>query len=371
VLRDGDSVARFGGDEFAVLLNDITSTEQVELVCHRTLAALRPEILIKGHEVVVEASLGVAIATSTDGADDLLHNADMAMYQAKSLGKGQYAIYKPELRAKNIRRLELIERLRSGITSELVVHYQPIVDLRAGTVSGLEALVRWERDGQVVPPDYFIGIAEQSGLVVQLGAQVMAQVVRDSAALRAAAGRPLALGINVSALQLREPSFRASVAAACAGLSGHQLVLEMTETVLIGDDAETAASLRELAGYGAALAIDDFGVGFSSVGYLQHMPVDILKIDRSFTADIDTDERADALVGSMVLMGGALGLRVVAEGIERPGQLERVCRTGCASGQGYLFSPPRPLKEIVALLEAEHDENSWLDNIMLAAAATG
>jgi len=139
----------------------------------------------------------------------------------------------------------------------------------------------------------------------------------------------------------------------------------------VGDDAETLASLRELADHGAALAIDDFGVGFSSVGYLQHMPVDILKIDRSFTADIDTDERADALVRSMVLMGNALGLRVVAEGIERPGQLERVCRTGCAAGQGYLFSPPRPLKEIVALLEAEHNEQSWLKDIMLAAAPTG
>ena len=351
-LREGDSVARFGGDEFAVLLHDIEKPGQVEYVCRRILAALRPVVLVNGHEVVVEASIGVAVATADDDADDLLHNADMAMYRAKTLGKSRFTIYQPELRAENIRRLELIERLRRGLADELVVHYQPVVDLASGVVTGLEALVRWERDGRLVSPDAFIAVAEQSGLVVELGERVLQQVVRDAEILTAAAGRALALGVNVSAHQLREPTFREAVASACARLARNTLVLEMTETVLIGDDEETLTTLAELASSGATLAIDDFGVGFSSVGYLQHMPVDVLKIDRSFTSDIDSDDRAEALVRAMVLMGAALGLRVVAEGIERPEQLDRVRSMGCAAGQGFLFSPPRPLAEMVDLLTA-------------------
>ena len=349
-LRAGDSVARLGGDEFAVLLHDVETIGQVELVCHRLLAALREEISVAGHEVLVEGSIGVAVASAEDTAEDLLHNADMAMYRAKALGKARFAMYEPELRTQNIKRLELIERLRRGVADELVVHYQPVVELATGEFTGIEALVRWQRGRQLVCPEAFIGVAEQSGLVVDVGERVLAQMVADAPTLTAAAGRPLALGVNVSAHQLREPGFHELVRSACAELGENTLVLEMTETVLIGDDEETVATLATLAATGAVLAIDDFGVGFSSIGYLQHLPVDILKIDRSFTASIDCDERADALVRAMVLMGSALGLRVVAEGIERRAQLERVQLMGCAAGQGYFFSAPRPLERVVPLL---------------------
>ncbi len=354
-LRDGDSVARLGGDEFAVLLHDVAGPLQVDQVCQRLLGALRPDVVLAGHEVIVEASIGVAIATREDGADDLLHNADMAMYRAKALGKGRFTIYEPELRAENIKRLELIERLRQGVADELVVHYQPVVNLVTGHIEGLEALVRWHRDGELVGPDAFITVAEESGVVVELGERVLRQVVSDSGVLGLAAGGPLHIAVNVSALQLREPGFRDLVREACGRMGANALVLEMTESVLIGDDEETLAALHEFAAAGAKLAIDDFGVGFSSVGYLQRLPVEILKIDRSFTAGIDRDERADALVRAMVLMGAALGLRVVVEGVERTGQLERVRLMGCSQGQGYLFSPPVPLVEIVAMLQADDD----------------
>jgi len=227
---------------------------------------------------------------STPGVDaaGLLRNADMAMYRAKTLGKNQYVRYDATLGQERIRRLELVEALRQGIDHELVVHYQPVVDLASGDITGMEALVRWERGGTLVPPDSFITAAEESGLIVELGARVLAQVVHDGPALVAAAGRPLDFAVNMSAHQLREPRFVDQVRSAAAALGDSRLVLEMTETVLVQDDAATAETLHQLTSAGASLAIDDFGVGFSSIGYLQHLPVAILKIDRSFTRDVDS-----------------------------------------------------------------------------------
>jgi diguanylate cyclase (GGDEF)-like protein len=349
-VRQGDCVARLSGDEFAVLVERVEDVERVEALCGRLVEALRADFLIAGHEVVVGASVGVAVSSMGDDAAALLRNADMAMYRAKTLGKNQYVRYEPGLGVERIRRLELVEALRLGIDRELVVHYQPVVELESGDVTGVEALVRWQRGDTLVPPDSFITAAEESGLVVELGDRVLAQVVQDCPALVAAAGRPLDLAVNMSAHQLREPAFLEGVRRAVSALGDSRLVLEMTETVLVQDDAETAETLQQLTEAGARLAIDDFGVGFSSIGYLQHLPVAILKIDRSFTRDLDSVPRARALVEAILLMAAALGLDVVAEGIERPEQVELLRDAGCPAGQGYLFSRPEPLARTLAAL---------------------
>ncbi len=352
-VREGDSVARLGGDEFAVLLEEAGRPEDVQILSQRLLEALRSEIVIAGHDVVVGTSIGVAIASPGDDAAALLRNADMAMYRAKAMGKNRDFVYQPSLREENIRRLELIEALRRGIADELVVHYQPVVELGDGHILGMEALVRWQRAGELVMPDAFIAAAEESGLIVEIGERVLAQVIADAPILVAAAGRPLSLGVNMSAHQLREPSFLEQVRAAVESLGESQLVLEMTETVVVQEDEESGDALRLLRAAGAMLAIDDFGVGFSSIGYLQHLPVGMIKIDRTFTRDIDSDARAAALVEAILLMGSALDLQVVAEGIERPSQVQRLRGSGCTVGQGYLYGRPVPLAEVVARLQAD------------------
>ena len=352
-VRAEDSVARLGGDEFAVLVEGVGGIDELDVLCQRLLAALRREITIVGHGVVVGASIGVALSAPDDDAAGLLRNADMAMYRAKALGKDRFFVYQPSLREENVRRLELVEALRRDIATQLVVHYQPIIDLTDGRVDGLEALVRWQRGGELVPPDAFIAAAEESGLISELGERVLARVVADAPLLQAAAGRPLSLGCNMSAHQLRDPMFPRLVADAVAALGDNKLVLEMTETVVVSDDDDTDFALRTLKTLGARLAIDDFGVGFSSIGYLQHLPVDILKIDRSFTRDIDSSERAAALVEAVLVMGAALDLRVVAEGIERPSQVTRLREVGCTTGQGFLFGRPQPVDEVVELLRGE------------------
>jgi diguanylate cyclase (GGDEF)-like protein len=349
-VRAVDSVARLGGDEFAVLLEGVEDVSELDVLCQRLLAALRREIRVLGHEVVVGASIGVALGALDDDAAGLLRNADMAMYRAKALGKDRFFVYQPSLREENVRRLELVEALRRGISEDLVVHYQPIVDLSRGRIHGVEALVRWQRDDVLVAPDMFITAAEESGLINELGERVLLRMLEDAPAIREAAGVPLTFGINMSAHQLRDPEFLELVRRAVAELGDSTLVLEMTETVVVADDVETDHALRTLRGLGASLAIDDFGVGFSSIGYLQHLPVDTLKIDRSFTRDVAGSPRAAALVEAILVMGAALDLRVVAEGIELPEQASRLSAAGCLYGQGYLFGRPQPLPEVVRSL---------------------
>jgi diguanylate cyclase (GGDEF)-like protein len=345
-------VARLGGDEFAVLLLDVRDVSQVETMCRHVLGAVRREAVVAGHGVLVGTSIGVVVSPGGEEASEVMRNADMAMYSAKGLGKSQYAIYEGSLRDDRILRLELIEALRAGIDRELVVHYQPVISLESGRIAGVEALVRWRRGGQLVPPDLFIPAAEDSGLIVPLGRRVLSQVVTDVPQLVAAAGRPIDLAVNMSAHQLHDPDFVGHVRQAVSSFGDSRLVLEMTETVLVQDDPHTAQTLHRLTSAGARLAIDDFGVGFSSIGYLQHLPVDVLKVDRSFVRDIDALPRARALVDAILVMASALELDVVAEGIERESQAEVLRLAGCSEGQGYLFARPQPLDEVLQTLRA-------------------
>jgi diguanylate cyclase (GGDEF)-like protein len=351
-VRASDSVARLGGDEFAVLVEGVENLDGLHALCERLLRTLREEIPVMGHGVVVGTSIGVAVVDPHSDAASLMRDADMAMYRAKALGKDRFYVYQQSLREESIRELELIDALRHGIQDELVVYYQPVVDLRTGRIGAVEALVRWQRSDTLVPPDVFIGVAERSGLIGRVGERVLAQVVADAPALQSAAGLPLTLGVNVSAPQLRDPRFVDQVRSAVAAIGDSKLVLEMTETLVVSDDSLTGHALNTLKAIGAKLAIDDFGVGFSSIGYLQHLPVDIVKIDRSFTADVDTSPRAAAIVESIQVMASALNLQVVAEGIERGSQNAVLRDIGIPIGQGYLFGRPMSKEETLQVLRA-------------------
>ncbi len=350
VAGSTDCVARLGGDEFAILLGDVAHVSVVERTCDKVLAAVRREAVVAGHGVLVGTSIGVVLSPGGDEASEVMRNADMAMYSAKALGKSQYVIYQSSLRDDRIKRLELIEALRAGIDRELVVHYQPVVSLETGRIVGAEALVRWQRGDVTVPPDLFIPAAEDSGLIVPLGQRVLSQVVADSSHLVEAAGGAIDLAVNMSAHQLRDPDFVGQVSQAVRLFGDCRLMLEMTETVLVQDDPHTARTLQNLTAAGARLAIDDFGVGFSSIGYLQHLPVDVVKIDRSFVRDVDTLPRARALVDAILVMASALDLGVIAEGIERESQAEVLRVSGCGEGQGYLYARPQPLASTLETL---------------------
>ncbi|MEZ0164938.1 putative bifunctional diguanylate cyclase/phosphodiesterase [Kineococcus sp. LSe6-4] len=362
-LRGGSTVARLGGDEFAVLLPDCVD---VEGLCRRVLVALRVEVRMRGHVLRVQGSIGLSRARPGDDVGTLLRNADTAMYRAKATGKNRWVEFRPELLEEEIARLQVIEDLQQAPAEAFVVHYQPIVDLQhagagAGVtgapVVGLEALVRWRRDrgGAVEPlvgPEEFIGLAERSGTVVGIGDSVLRQVTRDAERIQGSAGRRLDLMVNVSPVQLRHPDFTVRVAAAVrqAGASGCRLHLEMTESVMIDDDV--VDRLRDLADTGAQLTIDDFGTGFSSLGYLRHRPFSSFKIDRSFVRDIATEPTARALVEGMVKMGQALGLTIVAEGVEHVEQAEILREMGCHLAQGHLYCRPVSVEEIEDVLSA-------------------
>lgn len=354
-LRETDTVARLGGDEFAVLIEDIEGETHVELVCERLLSVLRERIFIAEHYVSVTTSIGVAYSESAQSADGLLRNADMAMYEAKRQGKDRCQKYESALGQARVERLEMVEALRNAVDAgNLGVMYQPVMEVWTGRIVGVEALVRWTLDGQAVPPDIFIGAAEESGLVVALGEVVLDIVTADAPSLRTAAGERISLGVNVSAQQLRSQAFIEKVEAAQAMLGDLELLLEITERDFVANDASSLNMMGRLAARGVRFAVDDFGVGFSSIGYLQQLPVHILKTDRSFTAGIDEDERACKLLRSMVVMGEALGLRVIVEGVERQGQVEHLIKhVGAPMAQGYLLQRPVRLPELLAALGAE------------------
>ncbi|HET6700096.1 MAG TPA: EAL domain-containing protein [Nocardioidaceae bacterium] len=353
-VRESDTVARLGGDEFAILLEDVRPTE-VDAACERVLAALSTGALVAGHQVPLSASIGIAFGETGSSAEHLLRNADMAMYQAKARGKNRYVQYERSLGRARVQRLELLESLRAAVAAEdLRLVYQPVVQVDTGRIVGVEALARWTSKGMSVAPDVFIPMAEESGLVVALGDLVLDLAAADAQRLVAARGGPLTIGINISAQQLREPAFVAKVEETMQKMPGANLVLELTERDYVSHQAPDRDAMTYLSERGVAFAIDDFGVGFSSIGYLQDMPVRIIKTDASFSSAIDRDERSCALLRSITLMGQALELDVLVEGIERTEQLEHLRdHVGAPFAQGYLLHRPMPVAQVVEALRAD------------------
>ena len=361
VMRPEDTTARFGGDEFAILLED-TTEDGTRRAAERILEALRSPFEFQGRQVVMHASIGASItADGSTEPDDLLRQADLAMYTAKTSGKGRFAFYEPQMHAAAVTRMELKADLEQAIAdNEFEVHYQPIVDLRSGHVSGLEALVRWHHaERGLVLPREFIPIAEETGLIVPLGRWVIGAACQQLAewdrAGRLASPRHdrLSMWVNMSARQLQEPDFLGTVAAALqsSGIQADRLTLEITESGLMADIDQSAATLHQLRALGVRLAIDDFGTGYSSLSYLERLPVEVLKIDRSFTAAIGNGRDVPVLVRSIVKLGQTLHMEVLAEGIETAEQLARLRAIDCRLGQGFHFSPALPADEVIELLD--------------------
>jgi diguanylate cyclase (GGDEF)-like protein len=353
-VGDAGTVARLGGDEFAVLFENRRPLE-VEVICDQLLIAIKEDVTVNGQAMSVGASAGIAFGHPTDTATGLVRKADLAMYASKVAAKGQVEEYDDAMGRSRLERLELVDDLRHAIArGRIEVAYQPIIDVETGRILGAEALARWTRDGVAVAPEVFIPAAEDAGLIVDLGAHVLATVASDAAALRRAVDGSFLLTVNVSARQLREPTFVDSVRQAVTAMEGLTLVLEITERQGIDLDPSVLARMEAIRAAGAELAIDDFGVGFSSISYLHDLPVQYLKADASLAQDIDTDERARALLRSVIAMGRTLGLSLVVEGIESEAQLVALGDdTADLSAQGYLMYRPMPAVRLVDVVAAD------------------
>jgi diguanylate cyclase (GGDEF)-like protein/PAS domain S-box-containing protein len=354
-VREGDTAARLGGDEFAILLEG-AGIDTARIVADRMLAALRRPIEIDGQQHTVQASIGMAEAVpgQTTG-EEALRNADVAMYWAKDRGKGTVAAYEPDLHRQALDRLSLRSRLNSAIRGEeLVLHYQPTVDLSTGAIAGFEALARWQHPERgLLGPAEFIALAERSGLILPLGRWVLREACRAAVRLQGETSRPT-MAVNVAVQQLGAADFVDDVAAALAdtGLAPERLVLEITENALLDNVEATVAVLRRIRALGVRVAIDDFGTGYSSLAYLSQLPVDVLKVDKAFVDRVCRTEQDGSLVDTIVTLGRGMGLTTVAEGVEEPAQARRLLEAQCSLGQGYLWSQPVDLDSAERLVRA-------------------
>jgi diguanylate cyclase (GGDEF)-like protein/PAS domain S-box-containing protein len=351
-LSPSHTVARLGGDEFAILVEEDLDPAAVADVAERLLSALQEPFSIQGSELFVTASVGIAVG---DDAEELLRSADVAMYRAKASGKAQHRFYNPTMDEALLGRLELIAELRQAdLAEELVLHYQPAVDLRTSAIVGVEALVRWQHPTRgLLAPGEFIPAAEETLLIDGIGRWVLEEACRQAARWRQELGdRAPVMGVNVSARQLERAVLIDDVRAVLqeSGLDPSDLTLEITESALAHGHDEARAGVRALQELGVRLALDDFGSGYSSLSLLQELPVDILKVDRSFVEGIETTGRRTALLRAIVEIARALGLIVVAEGVENARQAAALRRLGCPLAQGFYFARPLPEAEIDALL---------------------
>jgi diguanylate cyclase (GGDEF)-like protein/PAS domain S-box-containing protein len=358
-LRPGDTAARLGGDEFAVLPENLSHADEATRVAERITEKLRTPFEVAQRETFATASIGVAIGDTVRRAQDLLRDADLAMYKAKQLGKARYALSEETMSAGALERLELSNDLRRALEQgEFAVHYQPEVSLATGRTVGFEALIRWEypERGQLLP-DRFIPLAEETGMIAPMGRWVLQEACNQAREWQEhyPSEPPLVVCVNLSAKQLRDPDLYRVVGQILeeCGLEPSSLNLEITESVAMEDAPVTAAVLEELHALGARVIIDDFGTGYSSISHLQEFPVDYIKIDRSFLDRLEEEAGASVLVKAMIDLAHALDLEVIAEGVETAGQLERLREMGCEMAQGHYFSRSLPGEAAVSLLEKQ------------------
>jgi len=344
-VRESDTVSRHGGDEFLILLSELDQPEDAEAIGQKIVSSIAEPHLIAGHELQLTASVGIALYPE-DGQDaqSLIMRADTAMYYAKNTGRNRVGFYKPDMEAPAIKRSSIESELRNALDKgELELFYQPTIDLETGVIAGAEALMRWHHPERgLMPPDQFIPAAEASGLIVPMGRWALREACRQAKAWQERGLPPIPIAVNVSALQFRTAGFIEDIKRFLAetGLGSQYLELELTESALMVDSASTTSLLEVLKQHGILLKVDDFGTGPSSLSYLQRCPVDVLKIDQSFVADIDPGPESAPLVRAVIAMGKSLGCRVVAEGVETRQQFAYLRAENCDEGQGFHFSPP-------------------------------
>lgn len=352
-------LARVGGDEFTLLVPRVRHTEDALTIADRIQAVLREPFRVEGHEVVTGASIGIALCSpEDDSADELVRHADMAMYHAKSRGKARSEVFDRGMQARATRRMTLHNELRAAVEDEaFTLHYQPVVSLADGEIVGVEALVRWQDSPTTLRlPDEFIPAAEETGLIVPLGAWVLREACRAACRWNAARdGRPpLTVSVNLSPRQLAQPDLVDEVRDIITdtGIRPELLSLEITESMTIDDPEFAADVLTRLCGLGIRISVDDFGTGFSCLSYLHRLPLQVLKIDRSFIARMETNMESMQIVNTIVVLARSLGLEVIAEGAETAADVDRLRSMGCNFYQGFYFSPPVPEDRLLSLLAA-------------------
>jgi diguanylate cyclase (GGDEF)-like protein/PAS domain S-box-containing protein len=353
ITRQDDTVARLGGDEFVVITDGMTDAD-VDATAARIASEIGAPIIVEGRELRVRVSIGIAMARKGAAAGELLRDADVALYQAKARGRGQWVRFDDDLRGAAMARLTLDGELRRAVDDgQFVVHYQPVISLADGSVKGAEALVRWQHpDRGLVAPAAFLPVAEENGLIAEIGRMVLAEATTQARRwLDDEVGR-LTVSVNVAARQLAGNRLVGETAAAIdrAGIDPSQLVLEVTEHALLEDIEGATSVLHELSELGVQLSVDDFGTGYSSLVYLRQLPVDQLKVDRAFVSGLPTSERDAAIVAGVISLAHSLGLTVVAEGVEDHGLADRLAELGCELGQGYLWSPALAPEEFATWL---------------------
>src|SRR3984893_4944568 len=356
-VRRSDTVSRLGGDEFAVLLSQVERAEDAVFIAKKILSALAAPYSIDQKRLDINASIGVSTYPG-DGqdAETLIQKADTAMYDAKKLGRNSYPFFKADMQARVLERQRLESGLRSALgRDELKLNSQPKIDLKTGEITVVEALLRWHHpDRGLIPPSQFIPIAEESGLIVPIGQWVLLEACRQARAWLDAGLPPVRVAVNVSALQFMTKDFLSCVRAVLisTGVDPHNLELELTETVLMQDPESAVDKLHALKAIGVQLAVDDFGIGYSSFSYLRRVPLDALKVDLTFIKDISADAGAATIVTAMINIGTSLNHRVIAEGVETREQLHFLQKQGCTEGQGYFFCHPVIAEKFTQFLES-------------------
>lgn len=360
-LRKVDIVARMGGDEFTIILTDVKSNKDVADAAKKILHAISRPLVLEGRELLITTSIGIAMYPSQgDNAETLVRNADAAMYKAKEQGKNTYCFYTDSLNAAAMHKVTMEADLRKALDrGELVVYYQPVMELRTGKIVGTEALVRWQHpELGLVSPNSFIPLAEETGLIIPLGEWVLRTACAQNKAWQDAGSPPLRVAVNVSPRQFQQGDLAATVMEILdqTGLEPKYLELELTEGALVQNFDATTAALRRLKEMGVRISIDDFGTGYSSLNYLKRFPVNTVKIDQSFVRNINTNPDDAAIAGAVVAMAHNLKLSVTAEGVETLEQLEFLKSLNCDRMQGYFVSEPVPADDIIYLLKQTNDE---------------
>jgi EAL domain-containing protein (putative c-di-GMP-specific phosphodiesterase class I) len=350
-------VARLGGDEFTLLVEDVRDLADATGLAQRIVEALSRPFYLDGRDVYLTPSVGVALNTGTERPDDLLRNADLAMYQAKNSGKARYVVYEPALDLHVWERLQHETELRRALDAgEFTIYYQPVVNLDTGEPAEVEALVRWQHPQRgLVPPIDFIPLAEETGVILSMGRGVLEQACAQVARWRrdVPGASDLVLSVNISPRQFRHPRFPEDVRRVLdeTGLPARALKLEITENAGLDNSDETVGIMRQLKALGVGIAIDDFGTGYSALSYLRYYPIDTLKLDLLFTGGVDSAEDI-AIVRAVIAFANSLNLTVIAEGIETDRQADQLRSLGCKLGQGYYFARPLPAPELERFLQA-------------------
>ena len=352
-LREEDSIARMGGDEFTVLLSGLQKNEDAAKIAQKILERVARPIGVEGNELFITTSIGIALFPNDgDTAEALLQNADHAMYRAKDAGRNSYQLFTPAMNSRALERLSLENSLRHAIDrGELVLHYQPMIRLATNRVAGMEALLRWKRPDQgIILPGTFIGIAEETRLIVPIGDWVLREACRQAKAWQETRFPGLRMSVNLSPRQFQHADLPKQIAAALqeSGLSPKDLVIEITESTAMQNSDRTIATLQKLRDMGVRIAIDDFGTGHSSLSYLRRFPIDIVKIDQEFVHEIESSQSDRAIVSAVIGMAHGLNLTVIAEGVETEDQLEFLREQDCEEVQGFLFGQPAPAEDVVA-----------------------